>query len=70
MNTNFVKRVAKLSGMTQNEIEAMSHKEIVRKVILPKILHEGGQDIRGWRIGDDYMLLIADFGEYLWKQDW
>ena len=70
MNTNFVKRVAKLSGMTQNEIAEMSHNEIVHKVILPKILHEGGQDIRGWRISDDYMLLIADFGEYLWKQNW
>ena len=70
MNKGFVKRVAELSGVSQNEIATMFHSDIVYQVILPKILHEGGQDIRGWRISEDFMMLIADYGEYFWQQDW
>lgn len=70
MNKEFVKRVAELSGVSQKEIAAMPHSNIVYQVVMPKILHEGGQDIRGWRISEDYMMLMADFGEYFWVQDW
>ena len=47
----------------------MSQNEVVNKVILPIIVQPTGQDIRGWRIGDDYMSLMAEFGEYCWQQD-
>ena len=47
MNKEFVKRVAELSSVSQKEIATMSHNDIVNQIILPKILHEGGQDIRG-----------------------
>lgn len=70
MNKGFVKRVAELSGVSQNEIATMFHSDIVYQVILPKILHEGGQDTRGWRISEDFMMLMADYGEYFWQQDW
>ena len=58
-----------MSGKNVNELVGMSQSEVVNKVILPIIVQPTGQDIRGWRIGDDYMSLMAEFGEYCWQQD-
>ena len=58
-----------MSGKNVNELVGMSQNEVVNKVILPIIVQPTGQDIRGWRIGDDYMSLMAEFGEYCWQQD-
>ncbi len=69
MRTNFLNKVAAMSGKNVNELVGMSQNEVVNKVILPIIVQPTGQDIRGWRIGDDYMSLIAEFGEYCWQQD-
>ena len=52
-----------MSGKNVNELVGMSQSEVVNKVILPIIVQPTGQDIRGWRIGDDYMSLMAEFGE-------
>lgn len=69
MRTNFLNKVAAMSGKNVNELVGMSQNEVVNKVILPIIVQPTGQDIRGWRIGDDYMSLMAEFGEYCWQQD-
>ncbi|MEI3545620.1 MAG: hypothetical protein V8R23_05105 [Alphaproteobacteria bacterium] len=69
MRTNFLNKVAAMSGKNVNELVGMSQSEVVNKVILPIIVQPTGQDIRGWRIGDDYMSLMAEFGEYCWQQD-
>lgn len=69
MKTNFLSKVAELSRVDLNKISAYSHTRLINEVVLPVILYPGGQDIRGWRIGDDYMLLMAEFGEYCMLQD-
>lgn len=55
--------------MTESELANMPYDKIVHNVILEKILQPSGQDIRGWRIGDNYMDLMADFGDYCYQQD-
>lgn len=70
MKTDFLLKVAELSGTDVNELSSLSHSRLVNEVILPVILNPGGQDIRGWRIGDDYMMLLAEFGEYCLQQDY
>ncbi len=50
--------IEKLSGIS---VTGMSAAEIVNKVVLPRIVQPTGQYIRGWRIGDSFMNLMADF---------
>ena len=47
----------------------MSASEIVNKVVLPRIVRPTGQDIRGWRIGDDFMNLMANFAPSFCQAD-
>lgn len=62
MNT----RIEELTGVNVN---GMNAKEIVDKVVLPKIVRPTGQDIRGWRIDDNFMNLMADFGREFCHND-
>lgn len=69
METKFLNTVAELSGKEVSELARMTQRQIADQVILPIILNPTGQDIRGWRIGDDYMQLMAEFGDYCYRQD-
>lgn len=50
-------------------IVCMQQDRLVNEIILPLILKPGGQDIRGWRISDDYMMLLAEFGSECYAMD-
>lgn len=69
METKFLTKVAELSGKDVNELVGMPQRQIVDQIILPFILKPSDQNIRGWRIGDSYMHLMAEFGEYCYNQD-
>lgn len=60
-------RIFEITGVN---VQNLSTREIVDQVVLPKILQPTGQDIRGWRIGDTYMNLIADFGQEFYRNDY
>lgn len=59
-------RIAKLSGI---DVTGMAPAEIVNNVVLPKIVMPTGQDIRGWRIGDSFMELMADFAPDFYREN-
>ena len=59
-------RIAKLSG---TDVTGMTPAEIVNNVVLPRIVQPTGQDIRGWRIGDDFLELMADFAPDFYRND-
>ena len=50
MRTNFLNKVAAMSGKNVNELVGMSQSEVVNKVILPIIVQPTGQDGRIRRI--------------------
>lgn len=69
METKFLAKVAELTDMNVTELAAMPYRTVINTVVLPKILYPTGQDIRGWRIGDTYMDLMAEFGRQCWLRD-
>ena len=69
METKFLARVAELTDMNVNELAAMPYRQVINSVVLPQILYPTGQDTRGWRIGENYMNLMAEFGTKCWLRD-
>jgi len=69
METKFLARVAELTNMNVNELAAMPYRQVINSVVLPQILYPTGQDTRGWRIGENYMNLMAEFGTKCWLRD-
>ena len=65
----FLNRVAELARMDVNDLASQTYRQVINNVVLPVILRPTGQDIRGWRIGDDYMAIIAEFGRECWLRD-
>lgn len=61
--------VYELTGKQDEKILGMNTTDLIEQVILPEIVRPTGQDTRGWRISDDYMYLIADYGHELWDGD-
>ncbi len=61
--------VYELTGSKNAEILKMSVTDLIKQVILPEIVVIGGQDIRGWRISDSFMNLMAEYGEELRRGD-
>lgn len=59
-------RVEQIIG---RELGNIHHVDLVNKVILPEIVRPTGQDIRGWRISDSFMNLMADFGQDFYARD-
>ena len=59
MEKNFLRDVAKICHVEAGEIENLSQRELVKSFILPRAVHESGQDVRGWRIGSDFMQFMA-----------
>lgn len=61
--------VAAAARKSEAEIEAIYNsygmQKLMDEVILPSIVRPTGQDIRGWYIGDDFMSLMAKYGEYI-----
>jgi len=66
---NFLAAVAVTSRKAEEEVTATYNnggmKKLMDEVILPIIVRPTGQDIRGWRIGDDFMSLMEKYGEYI-----
>lgn len=69
MTDNFVNTVAKLSRSKAEDLASLTHKQLIDQIILPLIVQPGGQDTRGWHIGDNFMELMAEFGRYCYIQD-
>lgn len=69
MNNNFINTVAKLARKSETQLTALPHKQLIEEVVLPYIVLPCGQNTRGWRIGDDFMEFMADFGQYCYTQD-
>lgn len=61
--------VYELTGRKNAAILKMSASDLIEQVILPEIVVVGGQDIRGWRISDAFMDLMAQYGEELRSGD-
>ncbi len=65
----FLVAIATTSRKDENEITAIYNNggmvKLMDEVILPIIVRPTGQDIRGWYIGDDFMALMAMFGEFI-----
>ncbi|MBQ7285119.1 MAG: hypothetical protein IJW72_02575 [Alphaproteobacteria bacterium] len=59
----------RITELTNVNVNGMSAAEIVNTVVLPRIVYPTGQDIRGWRIGDDFMNLMADFAPDFYHAD-
>lgn len=66
----FLQRVSSLSSLPFEELKTKDLQTLADTVILPIILRPGGLDIRGWRIPDVYMTLMADFGKEIRDENW
>lgn len=64
-----LQKIAELSGVEIKTLQHMNGRQLADEVILPKIVVIGGQDTRGWRIGDDFMQLMADYAPELYRND-
>jgi len=69
MVTKFLAKVAELTNKDINELNSLTYRQVINSIVLPQILYPTGQDIRGWRIGDTYMSLMAEFGKECWLRD-
>ncbi|MBQ9235361.1 MAG: hypothetical protein IJ184_02730 [Alphaproteobacteria bacterium] len=64
-----LERISRFSKPIEVEdIKNYTMDAIVDDCILPFILQPGGQDIRGWRISDEYMNFIAEWGDYIYSR--
>ena len=64
-----LQKISELSGVEIKTLQHMNGRQLADEVILPKIVVIGGQDTRGWRIGDDFMQLMADYAPELYRND-
>lgn len=69
MGKNYLRDVAKLCSVEENEIASIPQWELVENYILPRAVEVTGQDTRGWRISPNFMQFMADWGQYCVKQD-
>lgn len=62
-------KVYELTGKRNEGIFKMSDQDLIEYVILAQIVKPTGPDTRGKYISDDFMELMADFGQELYKKD-
>lgn len=61
-------KVYELTAKQNEGIFKMSDQDLIEYVILPQIAKPTGPDTRGKCISDDFMELMADFGQELYKK--
>lgn len=66
---DFIAAVSGLSSMGERKVANLYQQggmvKMMDKVILPFIVFPTGQDTRGWRIHDDFMAFMAEFGQFI-----
>ena len=62
-------KVYELTAKQNEGIFKMSDQDLIEYVILPQIAKPTGPDTRGKCISDDFMELMADFGQELYKKN-